>query len=493
MKKIRYSYVLVCCFLCAAAALLFTSTCSPIFATSFWTDTNIYFTMGRGIRHGLMPYRDLYDHKGPLLYFLYSLAAWVSESSFIGVYLMEIAALGLTCFLSYKISEIFVKGHGALLSIPLTAMICVSCTAFNQGGSAEELCLPALAYAVYAYLELFETEDKTARSILFGMTAGFVFLIKFTVCGLHFGLGIAAFLYLAACRGIRTAAEHGLKWIAGFLMMFVPIMLLLILTGILAPCIQAYFWDNVNVYEGTPLTLTGHVYNALAYLRTQSAINPAVFLLTVLGFLYLGIRTVIRRRKENVFELLGYLFSAGLFLLFVYWGEMAHPYYALVFAACICPGMVPLTGILNRLDERSEKKILVNVSFLLLILAILPVSAGTSRVIPLLSVKREQMPQKQFAKEMQLSAGESILDVTSLDQGFYLGAGVLPACRYFSDNNLPSKEKEQEIKRYLSEAVPKYVVSIYRDPGDRYELIDEAEGLFDLADLRHYRLYQRIQ
>jgi hypothetical protein len=103
------------------------------------------------------------------------------------------------------------------------------------------------------------------------------------------------------------------------------------------------------------------------------------------------------------------------------------------------------------------------------------------------------MPQKLFAGKMQLSAGDTILDVTSLDQGFYLGAGVLPACRYFADNNLPSKEKEQEIQRYLSDAVPKYVVSIYRDPGDRYELIDEAEGLFDLADLRHYRLYQRIQ
>ena len=449
--------------------------------------------MGRGIRHGLMPYRDLYDHKGPLIFCLYSLAACISESSFVGVFLLEILSLGLTCYLSFKISRLFFSGFGALWSIPLMAMICVSCTAFNQGGSAEEFCLPALAFAVYAYLELFESENKTSRSVLFGATAGYIFLIKFTVCGLHFGLGVAAFLYLAVCRGIKTAAEHVIKWIIGFLAVLIPMLLFLVLTGILSPCIQAYFWDNLNIYEGTPMTLTGHVYNALAYLRTQSAINPAVFAFTILGFLYLGIRTGVRHWKNNIVELLGYLFASGVFLLLVYWGEMAHPYYALVFVACVCPGIASLTGMLDWISEKSGKKYLVTVIILFSVLGIIPVSAGTSRVIPLLSVQRDKMPQRQFAEKMQLDEGESILDVTSLDQGFYLGAGVLPGCRFFMDNNLPSREKQNEIKRYLSEAIPKYVVSIYRDPGERYELIDEAEGLFDLADIRHYKLYQRIR
>ena len=53
--------------LCAGLALVFASTASPLYATNFWTDTNIYFTIGRGMLKGLMPYRDLFDHKGPLL------------------------------------------------------------------------------------------------------------------------------------------------------------------------------------------------------------------------------------------------------------------------------------------------------------------------------------------------------------------------------------------------------------------------------------------
>ena len=101
------------------------------------------------------------------------------------------------------------------------------------------------------------------------------------------------------------------------------------------------------------------------------------------------------------------------------------------------------------------------------------------------------MPQYQFSEIMHEDEDASILDVTSLDQGFYFASGILPTFRYFADNNLPSKEKENEIKRYLSEGIPGFVVSIYRDPGEKYELIAEADGLFDLAAQRHYKLYRR--
>lgn len=75
--------------LCACLALLVATSSSPLYATNFWTDTNIYFTIGRGMTRGLMPYRDLFDHKGPLLFILYALGAAISDTSFIGVFALE--------------------------------------------------------------------------------------------------------------------------------------------------------------------------------------------------------------------------------------------------------------------------------------------------------------------------------------------------------------------------------------------------------------------
>ena len=82
------------CFGCAAVLLLFCSGTSPLYNGHDWTDANTYLTMGRGLLHGVVPYRDLFDHKGPLLYFVYALGALLSPSGFFGIYLLQAAALG---------------------------------------------------------------------------------------------------------------------------------------------------------------------------------------------------------------------------------------------------------------------------------------------------------------------------------------------------------------------------------------------------------------
>ena len=82
----RYTLPLFC-LLCSLAVLAVCSRSSPLYATNDWVDANIYFTIGRGMHQGLMPYRDLLDHKGPLLYLLHWAAAAVSSTSFFGVWL----------------------------------------------------------------------------------------------------------------------------------------------------------------------------------------------------------------------------------------------------------------------------------------------------------------------------------------------------------------------------------------------------------------------
>ena len=69
--------------LLAAVALLFCSKSSPLYPINDWSDANIYFSIGKGMLRGEVVYRDLYDHKGPLLYALHALCALVSPFFFI--------------------------------------------------------------------------------------------------------------------------------------------------------------------------------------------------------------------------------------------------------------------------------------------------------------------------------------------------------------------------------------------------------------------------
>ena len=54
----------------ALAAFLTITVCSKssfLYPLNDWVDVNCFFTVGRGMLHGLVPYRDLYEQKGDLL------------------------------------------------------------------------------------------------------------------------------------------------------------------------------------------------------------------------------------------------------------------------------------------------------------------------------------------------------------------------------------------------------------------------------------------
>ena len=88
------------------AVLTVCSKNSFLYPMNDWVDVNCFFTVGRGITHGLVPYRDLYDQKGPLLYFVYALAALISEHSFLGVFVIETLLFALLLFIGGRIAEL---------------------------------------------------------------------------------------------------------------------------------------------------------------------------------------------------------------------------------------------------------------------------------------------------------------------------------------------------------------------------------------------------
>lgn len=99
--------------------------------------------------------------------------------------------------------RLFGEGRLTLLARPLLAAATCCCTAFTQGGSAEEFALPALAVGVYLTLAaMTRAEEKTrGRMLGFGAAAGWVFLIKYTDIGLFAGLACACWRLFGGGRG----------------------------------------------------------------------------------------------------------------------------------------------------------------------------------------------------------------------------------------------------------------------------------------------------
>ena len=51
-------------FLAAFLLMLFVTRSSFLYPCSDWCDANSYFSVGKALFHGKMPYRDVFDQKG---------------------------------------------------------------------------------------------------------------------------------------------------------------------------------------------------------------------------------------------------------------------------------------------------------------------------------------------------------------------------------------------------------------------------------------------
>ena len=156
------------------AVLTVCSKNSFLYPMNDWVDVNCFFTVGRGITHGLVPYRDLYDQKGPLLYFVYALAALISGHSFLDVFVIEVLLFALFLYIGGRMAELLTDKRysfwltvsGLAISIPLTP-------AFSHGGSAEEFFLPVFAGSLYIVLKAMRERRPLTRwqSVLLGVLA----------------------------------------------------------------------------------------------------------------------------------------------------------------------------------------------------------------------------------------------------------------------------------------------------------------------------------
>ena len=131
----------------AAAVITICSKSSPLYPFNDWADSNCYFTVGKAMAHGKVLYRDIYEQKGILLYLLHTAAYYISPRTFLGVWLWEIAAASAFLILSAKTLLLWAPRKILPLLLPVAALI-YTLPCFVFGDSAEEFCLPLLAYAL---------------------------------------------------------------------------------------------------------------------------------------------------------------------------------------------------------------------------------------------------------------------------------------------------------------------------------------------------------
>ncbi len=497
---VKRNALLLFSFFMAAGVLLTCTKSSPLFPMNDWVDVNCFFTVGKSMLQGVVPYRDLYEQKGPVLYFLYAVAALISSKDFFGVYLLEVAAYGLFLYFSGKIAMLYLgKSAMTYLIVAILAVVLPISPAFAHGGGAEELMLFMLAYGLYSVTRALHEKRRLTFWEAFwnGVFAACVLFIKFTALGFYMGLVLFIILHhLTDGFQWKALLITAGQFLVGVAAVTAAVALYFGIHGAIDDLFTVYFYNNLFLYpqevEGTRLSLIQTcLKNTLA---ANSSYAPLIYLSLALFAVELRLRW-----RDTVMALLCFV---GL-VIGTYWGGRGYTYYGLILAVFAIYGLTAIArlfqiGHVSALLSQGLQghRWLVRLVLGLFAVFMLTVGYSGSRNAYLMDYDRADLPAYRFAETVNKVENPKILNYGFLDGGFYHAAGVTPNCKFFCTLNINAPDmwaiQRQCIQNGEVDFVitRKYTLDRYSAGAKGYTLVDEATFYFEGIDFTYY-LYQK--
>lgn len=499
-RLVPYLFIL----LAAIVPLMICSKCSPLYPFNDWPDVNIFFTMGKGLMNGYVPYRDLVDHKGPYLYFAAGIGYLLSPTDFRGYFLFEVISLFFLLLYTYNIIRFYTTGP-VLWLLPLLCTGITISRSFVHGGSLEELCLGIFAYGLYSLLSWLRTDGKKPMSpgtlVWNGFWAGVLLWSKFTFLGFYMAwIGVVVLVLLWRKQFREMFQSMGL-FLAGIFAATIPWVIYFGINGALREWVEIYLWDNIFGYmswEEVSLIekIQSAVLSMLRFIKNRDNRSFSIWIMAgALFYAVLPPRIVSWKEKLSVL-FLGLGMGLGLFI-----GGNLYQYYGLPLSAfCLFGILGPAIALdipFKWVQEHWKKS--KYYLYTLILMGIMTLSAWTgyrwSSNTYLLSVEKSQMPQYRFAERIQKVEDCSVLNYAFLDGGFYTVLGQIPEIRYFCVTNLNPHMMFLEQNDYIAAKKTHFLVhwKEYQAEEEELKSLPIVTEFYDLVDYVYFYLEDDIR
>ena len=413
---------------------------------NLWVDTNANMTVGRGMLSGIVPYRDLFEQRGPWLYFIYALCSMIKAStSFFGVYLYEALCTTVFLFVSWKLLKVYSTAGSDLFVVtsPLFLWLLLRAPSFGLGGSPEELCLPAISIALYILLKSLHGNRILTfhQGIWIGLCAGYVFWIKYNMIGFFAGGGIFFLVAYAKKSQWKEIRSVLLGVLTGVGIMTLPILIYYAWNHALEDLFRVYFYDNIFYYSYKPYLINKLYYCAHNLLHSVKD-SPALWIMIAAGLCWFYFRS--QDKKEFHFLLI----TGMIYVFFVYQGGRDYVYYAYCFAV-----FAPMVYLW--LDKAVVSKKVQN---LLAAAAMIFVLIPAFQAIDMQRKSdRSQLLQYRFTDQMPADA--VVLTYNQIDMGYYNAGDLKPVLYYSWAPNLLRDEIRAVQNQYIQDQKPDYIAS----------------------------------
>ena len=254
----------------------------------FQMDEGVYGYIGWGMLDGLVPYKDVFDHKPPGIYLLYSLVFLLTEPSALNVKVFASIYTLVTALAVFLLTRKVAGTRAGCLSMLLFGIF--SCGPKIEGGGVNAEIFMILPYTLAAYFLLQAAEtDKRKSYFLAGLFTGLACTIK-QVAVVNF-LWIVGFLLFRIWRRRteKTAGEiiaDGAAVAVGTVLPWIPFVLYFYVNDAL----RAFFYWQVSFNFGYMDQGPKYLENLTILYKQMRMIlseNLVLWLLAVVGLSFL--------------------------------------------------------------------------------------------------------------------------------------------------------------------------------------------------------------
>ncbi len=254
---------------------------SPMYTQYANRDSGVFLYIGRQILNGGLPYRDVWDHKPPVIFYIDALGLTIADHSLWGIWLLEFIGLFFAALIGYKLMQKFFGVFPAILSsfLWLSTLVFV----IEGGNLTEEYALPLQFLALWLAVAIFDGPmPKYGAWFVIGLIGAIAFFTKQTTIGVWVAIILFLIIYKFKERRFKELSYTLLVFSSGIMVVSIGWIAFFALQGGLSQFWSCAFEYNF-AYSASHPGVFNHIKPVIAGIG--SLVTTGLFPLAGIGYI----------------------------------------------------------------------------------------------------------------------------------------------------------------------------------------------------------------
>lgn len=435
-------------------------------------DSSMFRYFGYALNRGDALYVGIFDHKGPIIFFLNYVGELLSFEGIKGIWFLELISIFVFYYYTYKISRFW---NSRVISFIPIVLFSISLPNLLEGGNlTEEFALPFMAYSLFILTKYFLDKNsvKLYEVTIIGICFTLTFFLRPNMIALWVVFcGFIFFSLLFSKENLQLFHFIG-AFVLGFIIVALPIGIYLLVNDALEQAVFQIWTFNILYLEQSKLDMVDNLVSQLSVLQQYMfLLIPSLFV----GYIVIGWeKLATNKRALYVASVITILLSA--YFTFISGRAYKH-YLMMLLPVFIIPISVVFSVASNYLTTKRQQ---FTVIFAILLSLGLPIynnylnimSINTAEINEEDSMNAIEQRIKKYSDEKKavINISNWVKEVTEeteriyvhrIDGNIYLESERLSATKYF---NLPaidldnSKEVADDFIKEIKESMPKIII-----------------------------------